>query len=150
MYLIGYDIGTSSIKAVLLDAATGIVRASATSPTKEMAIIAQHPGWAEQDPRCWWDNVKVATMELLSKAKIAASDIKAIGISYQMHGLVCVDKQLEVIRPSIIWCDSRAVAIGEKAATELGENQCLEHLLNLPGNFTAAKLKWVMDNEPEN
>jgi xylulokinase len=115
-----------------------------------MAIIAQQPGWAEQDPQCWWDNVKAATTQVLSKVKVAACDIKAIGISYQMHGLVCVDKQLEVIRPSIIWCDSRAVAIGEKAAAELGEKQCLEHLLNLPGNFTATKLKWVMDNEPEN
>lgn len=150
MYLIGYDIGTSSIKATLLDAATGVVAASAASPTKEMAIIAQHPGWAEQDPQCWWENVKAATAQVLAKTNITASDIKAIGISYQMHGLVCVDKQLAVIRPSIIWCDSRAVAIGEKAAAAIGEKQCLEHLLNLPGNFTAAKLKWVMDNEPAN
>jgi xylulokinase len=150
VYLIGYDIGTSSIKTTVLDAETGVVKASAISPTKEMAIIAHHPGWAEQDPQCWWDNVKAATAQVLSKAKVAVSDIKAIGISYQMHGLVCVDKQLEVIRPSIIWCDSRAVAIGEKAAAKLGEQYCLEHLLNLPGNFTAAKLKWVMDNEPQN
>ncbi|MHB0946806.1 MAG: xylulokinase [Sedimentisphaerales bacterium] len=150
MYLIGYDIGTSSIKATLLDSDTGSAVASAVSPKKEMAIIAHHSGWAEQDPQCWWDNLKAATMEMLAKAKVAASDIKAVGISYQMHGLVCVNKQLEVIRPSIIWCDSRAVAIGEQAAAKLGDKRCLESLLNLPGNFTAAKLKWVMDNEPQN
>ena len=150
MYLIGYDIGTSSIKASLLDSNTGVVAASAISPKKEMAIIAHHSGWAEQDPQCWWDNLKAATTQMLAKANVAASDIQAIGISYQMHGLVCVDKQLEVIRPSIIWCDSRAVAIGEQAAAKLGDKRCLESLLNLPGNFTAAKLKWVMENEPEN
>jgi xylulokinase len=150
MFLIGYDIGTSSVKATLLDSATGKVIASAISPKAEMAVIAQKPGWAEQDPQCWWDNLKSATAEMLSKSQIAAPDIKAIGISYQMHGLVCVDKQQEIIRPAIIWCDSRATAIGEETAEKLGRRRCLESLLNLPGNFTVTKLKWVMDNEPEN
>jgi xylulokinase len=150
MYLIGYDIGTSSIKATLMNSATGESVASATSPQKEMAIIAPQPGWAEQNPLTWWENVKAATAKMLSQARIDLADIKAVGITYQMHGLVCVDKDLEVIRPSIIWCDSRAVKIGEKATKELGSKHCLENLLNYPGNFTASKLKWVMENEPEN
>ena len=150
MYLIGYDVGTSSIKATLMDSQTGQSVASAGSPQKEMAIIASQPGWAEQKPLKWWENVRVATAKILSQARIDLADIKAIGITYQMHGLVCVDKDLEPIRPSIIWCDSRAVKIGEKATKELGPRHCLENLLNYPGNFTASKLKWVMENEPEN
>ncbi len=150
MYLIGYDIGTSSIKATLMNSQTGESVASATSPQKEMAIIAPQPGWAEQKPLTWWENVKAATAKMLSQARIDLADIQAIGITYQMHGLVCVDKDLEVIRPSIIWCDSRAVKIGEKATEELGSKHCLANLLNYPGNFTASKLKWVMENETEN
>ena len=149
MYLIGYDIGTSSIKATLLDAQNGQVIASATSPKKEMQIIALESGWAEQKPADWWENVKLATAEMLNTAKIDAGDIKAIGITYQMHGLVCVDKDLQVLRPSIIWCDSRAVGIGEEVTKKIGAEVCLESLLNYPGNFTATKLKWVKDNEPE-
>ena len=76
-------------------------------------------------------------------------DILAIGISYQMHGLVCVDKQQNVLRPSIIWCDSRAVPYGDKAFRDLGEERCLQSLLNSPGNFTASKLAWVKENEPD-
>ena len=148
MYLIGYDSGTSSIKATLMDAQTGTVVASATSPKKEMEIIAKQAGWAEQDPQGWWDNVKNATAEMLASVDIDTADIKAIGITYQMHGLVCVDKNKEVLRPSIIWCDSRAVPYGEKATTALGADHCLEHLLNYPGNFTATKLAWVKENEP--
>jgi len=150
MYLLGYDCGTSSIKATLLDTQSGLVKASATCPAKEMAIDAPQPGWAQQDPAVWWDNLKAATAQLLSASKIAPTAIKAIGITYQMHGLVCIDKAGTVVRPSIIWCDSRAVAIGQKAAEKLGQNHCLEHLLNLPGNFTASKLAWVKENEPDN
>jgi len=149
MYLIGYDIGTSSIKATLLDAQNGQVISSATSPKKELQIIALKSGWAEQKPADWWENVKLATAEMLDSTKIDAGDIKAIGITYQMHGLVCVDKELQVLRPSIIWCDSRAVGIGEEVTKKIGAETCLESLLNYPGNFTAAKLKWVKDNEPE-
>jgi len=148
MYLIGYDSGTSSIKATLMDAETGVVVASATSPKKEMEIIAKQAGWAEQDPQGWWDNVKLATAEMLAGTDIDTADIAAIGITYQMHGLVCVDKNKEVLRPSIIWCDSRAVPYGEKATAALGGKHCLEHLLNYPGNFTATKLAWVKENEP--
>lgn len=150
MYLLGYDCGTSSIKATLLDAQKGTIAASATCPTTEMTIESPHPGWAQQDPAIWWDNLKAATAKILSESKVSPADIKAVGITYQMHGLVCVDKQMKVIRPSIIWCDSRAVQIGQKATEALGPQRCLEQLLNYPGNFTAGKLRWVKENEPEN
>ncbi len=150
MYLLGYDCGTSSIKATLLEAASGSVAASATCPAVEMPIDSPHPGWAQQAPSLWWDNLKAATGHLLSDSKINPADIKAIGITYQMHGLVCVDKDGQVIRPSIIWCDSRAVQIGQTATEALGPKRCLEHLLNYPGNFTASKLRWVKENEPDN
>lgn len=148
MYLLGFDIGSSSVKASLVKADTGSCAASAFFPKQEMVINAQKPGWAEQDPAMWWENLKLATLEVMKQANAKGSDIKAIGISYQMHGLVCIDKNREVLRPSIIWCDSRAVPIGEKAINEIGSRHCLEHLLNSPGNFTASKLKWVKENEP--
>jgi xylulokinase len=147
--LLGYDVGSSSIKATLMEAETGKVLAAAISPDKELEIIAQKPGWAEQHPHIWWDNVKSAAQKIKAEAKFEASDVQAVGISYQMHGLVVVDKSYEVLRPAIIWCDSRAVEIGRKAAQDIGEEKCLERLLNSPGNFTASKLKWVMENEPD-
>ena len=147
--LLGYDVGSSSIKATLMDAETGKVLAAATSPDKELEIVAKQLGWAEQDPAVWWEHVKTATQKIQAQAEFDAGDVHAIGISYQMHGLVVVDKKKEVLRPSIIWCDSRAVQIGEQAATDIGEEKCLKRLFNLPGNFTASKLKWVMENEPK-
>ncbi len=150
MYLLGYDSGTSSIKATLLDSQTGKVAASASAPKKEMPIEAPQPGWAQQNPQDWWVNLKAATSEVLKISGVNPSDIKAVGITYQMHGLVCIDKSGIVIRPAIIWCDSRAVEIGNQAAKDLGAERCLRELLNCPGNFTASKLKWVMKNEPEN
>ena len=149
MYLLGYDIGSSSVKASLVDALTGQCVASAFYPKSEAEIIAVKPGWAEQNPEMWWQNLKLATKDVLAASKAAPADIKAIGISYQMHGLVCVDKQQRVLRPAIIWCDSRAVPYGERAFRELGEERCLSHLLNSPGNFTAAKLAWIKENEPQ-
>jgi len=148
MYLLGFDIGSSSVKVALLDAATGKSPASSFYPKKEMEMISIKSGWAEQAPEQWWENLKLATAEVLQQSKVNPADIKAIGISYQMHGLVLVDKNKNVLRPSIIWCDSRAVEIGEKAFTEIGEKKCLEYLLNSPGNFTASKLRWVKENEP--
>lgn len=147
--LIGYDIGSSSVKATLLDADSGKVVASEGLPKIEMPIAAPKKDWAEQDPDMWWKYIIETTHAIIKKGNIHKGEIKAIGISYQMHGLVCVDKHQEVIRPSIIWCDSRAVEIGNKALKDLGEDYCLPHLLNSPGNFTASKLKWVKDNEPE-
>jgi xylulokinase len=149
MYLLGLDIGSSSVKASLLDPETGGVAGSAFYPQDEMAITAVQPGWAEQDPSLWWDASKRAIAGAMKEAGASASDVKAIGIAYQMHGLVCLDKQGQPIRPSIIWCDSRAVSIGDAALQELGRDVCLDHLLNGPGNFTASKLKWVRDNEPD-
>ena len=149
MYLLGYDIGSSSVKASLVDALTGQCVASAFYPKSEAEIIAVKPGWAEQDPEMWWQNLKLATKCVLTASQVAPADIKAIGISYQMHGLVCVDKEQRVLRPAIIWCDSRAVPYGERAFRELGEEHCLSRLLNSPGNFTAAKLAWVKENEPQ-
>jgi xylulokinase len=146
--LLGYDVGSSSIKATLIEAETGNVLVAATSPEKELDIIAHKAGWAEQHPHVWWEHVKIATQQIRAIAGFSPSDVKAIGISYQMHGLVVVDKNQELLRPAIIWCDSRAVQIGEKAAREIGAEKCLKNLLNLPGNFTASKLKWVMENEP--
>lgn len=149
MYLLGYDIGSSSVKASLVDANTGNCVASAFYPPKEAEIIALQSGWAEQQPEMWWHHLKLATTDVLSSSQVKKEDIKAIGLSYQMHGLVCVDKNQQVLRPSIIWCDSRAVSIGQQAFDELGADVCLSHLLNSPGNFTASKLAWVKRNEPQ-
>ena len=149
MYLLGYDIGSSSIKASLVDVNSGKCISSAFYPKSEAQIIAVRPGWAEQDPASWWKNLKLATAEIMSASAVAPTDVKAIGISYQMHGLVCVDKDMNPLRPSIIWCDSRAVPYGQKAFDEIGHERCLSTLLNSPGNFTASKLAWVRENEPE-
>lgn len=147
MLLLGYDIGSSSIKASLLDAATGRLVASGSSPKTELAILANQPGWAEQYPEVWWEHVSLATAEIRKQVGPRLADVRAIGISYQMHGLVVVDKNLEVLRPAIIWCDSRAVETGGRAFAALGPDRCLTRLLNSPGNFTASKLAWVKDHE---
>ena len=149
MYLLGFDIGSSSVKASLIDGETGNCIATSFHPKQEMKITAHRAGWAEQEPELWWKNLKLALADVLNVSKIDPEKIISVGISYQMHGLVMVDKNMEVIRPSIIWCDSRAAAIGDKAFNEIGGQRCLTNLLNSPGNFTASKLKWVKDNEPE-
>jgi len=149
MKILGIDIGTSSIKASVLDGETGLCIASASFPETEALIFSAKPGWAEQEPEMWWSSLKEALSKLKAKNKINLKEIEAIGISYQMHGLVLVDKDMQVLRPSIIWCDSRAVEIGQKAFKDIGEQKCLQNLLNSPGNFTASKLKWVQENEPD-
>ncbi|UYQ93934.1 FGGY family carbohydrate kinase [Chitinophaga horti] len=149
MYFLGLDIGSSSIKAALLDAVSGKAVASAASTDKELPIHAPRADWAEQDPESWWQEVQKAVALLRQQQPFAPDDIKAIGIAYQMHGLVCVDKDQRPLRPSIIWCDSRAVEVGDRALQHLGEDYALQHLLNAPGNFTASKLRWVRENEPE-
>lgn len=148
MYLLGYDIGSSSVKACLVNAETGQVVASDFFPKTEMPIYAAQPGWAEQDPDMWWENLKLANQSVIKKSGIDVAEIKGIGISWQMHGLVAIDKNGKVLRPSIIWCDSRAVPYGEKAFEAIGPQKALATLLNSPGNFTASKLAWVKDNEP--
>lgn len=150
MYTIGYDIGSSSIKAALVEAASGRVLARVTAPDHELGMDAPERGWAEQDPADWFRYVAQATRRILDDTGVAAEDIRAVGIGYQMHGLVLVDDDLEVVRPSIIWCDGRAVETGERAFAAIGAERCLGHCLNSPGNFTAAKLKWVADHEPDN
>jgi xylulokinase len=157
MYLLGYDVGSSSVKASLVNIETGKCVATAFYPKIEAPIMSRQTGYAEQDPSMWWGNLRLATADILEQVRSKATlqsktfspaDIRAIGISYQMHGLVCVDKDRNVLRPAIIWCDSRAVPYGNKAFEALGKDWCLEHLLNNPGNFTAAKLAWVKENEP--
>ncbi len=149
MYALGLDIGSSSIKCAVFDCETGVSVAHGSYPAEEMAISSPYPGWAEQDPEMWWEYSVLLMKTLLSEHTIDPSAIKTIGISYQMHGLVLVDDNRKVLRPSIIWCDSRAVEIGNRAASALGADYTLQHLLNSPGNFTASKLKWVKDNEPD-
>jgi xylulokinase len=148
-YLLGYDIGSSSVKAALLEIETGNCVASAFSPENEMDISALEPGFAEQDPERWWKELANATHQMQQKHPFDGTQVAAIGISYQMHGLVCLDKNGNVLRPAIIWCDSRAVSIGAVAEKKLGDDYVQHHLLNAPGNFTASKLKWVKENEPE-
>lgn len=149
MLLLGYDIGTSSVKASLVDVVSGKCIATAFYPEKEAEIITVRQGWAEQDPEQWWQSLKQATRKIMFESGAKPEDVRAIGIGYQMHGLVCVDKCLNPLRPSIIWCDSRAVPYGSAAFDSIGHDKCLAHLLNSPGNFTAAKLAWVKENEPE-
>ncbi|PHN04010.1 carbohydrate kinase [Flavilitoribacter nigricans DSM 23189 = NBRC 102662] len=149
MYLLGFDIGSSTIKAALIDADSRTTVGVVQFPETEMDLISRQSGWAEQHPEVWWQNLCLATRRLLFKYNVDPESVKAIGLGYQMHGLVLVDRDQHVLRPSIIWCDSRAVPIGQQAFKELGEQYCLEHLLNSPGNFTASRLKWVKDNEPE-
>jgi xylulokinase len=149
MLLLGIDLGSSSVKASVIDGKSGKCLATAFYPTDEMKITALKPGWAEQDTEIWWKNLKSAITDCTTKLGPKKNDIGAIGISYQMHGLVIVDNKNKVLRPSIIWCDSRAVGYGAKAFDSLGKDYCLSHLLNSPGNFTASKLAWVKENEPD-
>src|ERR1700742_2234803 len=149
MLLLGIDIGSSSVKVSVVDAASQNAIASAQYPDNENPILTPHPGWAEQSPDMWWQQVQHAIQLCNNSGKYNPHDISAIGIAYQMHGLVLVNKDQQVLRNSIIWCDSRAVDIGNKAFNDIGEERCLSHLLNSPGNFTASKLAWVKQNEPE-
>lgn len=150
MFYIGFDIGSSSVKAALVHTETGKSIASVHEPENEMNIISRHQEWAEQNPELWWKHLCNASKRLLKENMIGADQIKGVGISYQMHGLVVLDKNNKIIRDAIIWCDSRAVEIGNTAFKEIGETKCMANLLNSPANFTASKLKWVKDNEQEN
>lgn len=147
MKLLGIDLGSSSLKVAVVDSESGFCLGSAQYPKTEMEIQSPQPGWAEQDPEAWWSALKKA-LQLLQK-KVSLADLGAIGIAYQMHGLIAVDANKELIRPSIIWCDSRAVAQGEAAFSKIGSEKALSSLLNSPGNFTASKLGWVKAHEPQ-
>jgi xylulokinase len=149
MLLLGIDLGSSSVKASVIDGESGKCLVTAFYPKNEMQIISVKPGWAEQDTETWWSNLTAAISDCTGRLGKKKNDIGAIGISYQMHGLVTIDKYNNVLRPAIIWCDSRAVKYGEKAFKSMGKDFCLSHLLNSPGNFTASKLAWVKENEPD-
>ena len=148
-YYIGYDIGSSSIKVALVETESGKPLMVVQEPEKEMEMIAPRRGWAEQNPEDWFSCVSAATQKIISESKINPQDIVGVGIAYQMHGLVVVDINGNPLRNAIIWCDSRAVEIGNEAYASLGQARCKTHLLNSPGNFTASKLKWVKTNEPD-
>ena len=148
MLLLGIDIGTSSIKVAIVDATTSNTLVTVQYPETESPIKALQAGWAEQDPAMWWEHVQAAILKAHATKKYDPSNIVSIGIAYQMHGLVIVDKDQQVLRDSIIWCDSRAVEFGNDAFKKIGEEKALSHLLNSPGNFTASKLAWVKENEP--
>ena len=149
MYYLGLDIGSSSVKAALVQSESGKSIHCVHEPKNEMSIISIKNNWAEQDPAVWWKYVCKAIKRVCKESNVNSKKIISIGISYQMHGLVIIDKNGRPLRNSIIWCDSRAVDIGDQAYEKLGEEKCMSHLLNSPGNFTASKLKWVKDNEPE-
>lgn len=149
MYTIGYDLGSSSIKVALVEIASGKSLAVISEPRKEMEMHSPHKGWAEQNPDDWWTHICKATKQLLKETNIHPNEIKGVGISYQMHGLVIVNEGGIPLRNSIIWCDGRAVNIGKQALDDLGHDRCANNLLNSPANFTASKLKWVKENEPE-
>ena len=149
MYYLGLDVGSSSVKAALVEAKSGKSILSVHEPKNEMSINSLKQDWAEQDPNVWWEYSCIAIKRVCKESKVDPKKIISIGISYQMHGLVIVDKNGNPLRDSIIWCDSRAVDIGNDAYDKLGEDKCMSHLLNSPGNFTASKLKWVKENEPK-
>ena len=149
MYYLGLDIGSSSVKAALVEISSGKSIGVVQEPSEEMSMFAQKNGWAEQKPEDWWLHTCNSIARLKQQYNVSRTQIKGIGISYQMHGLVLVDKSGKVLRKSIIWCDSRAVDIGNNAFKEIGEDVCTTHLLNSPANFTASKLKWVQQHEPE-
>ena len=149
MLLLGIDAGTSSVKVSVVDAATQQCLTSAQYPPTETKITSLQPGWAEQSPELWWAHTAHAVKQVNASGAFDPEDIGAIGIAYQMHGLVVVDNEQRVLRDSIIWCDSRAVPYGQQAFEHIGHEKSLSSLLNSPGNFTAAKLAWVKDNEPD-
>lgn len=149
MLLLGIDVGTSSIKVSIVDSTTQKSLACAQYPVTESKITSLQPGWAEQSPDMWWEHTLQALKKVNASGAFNPRDIGAIGIAYQMHGLVVVDQDRQVLRDSIIWCDSRAVSYGQKALEHIGQEKSLSSLLNSPGNFTAAKLAWVKENEPE-
>ncbi len=143
---LGIDIGSSSVKVALIDR-EGRAIAEVREPSQEMPMKSLQAGWAEQDPEMWWQYTCEAIEKITSQ--LETSDILSIGLAHQMHGLVLVDQQGNLLRDAIIWCDSRAVPYGSLLADHIGTKQCLDSMLNLPGNFTASKLAWIREHEPD-
>lgn len=146
-YLIGVDLGTSATKTVLFDEEGQIIASAA----KEYPLSQPENGWAEQDPYDWADATEETIRSVLKVSEVAPEDVKGIGISGQMHGLVMLDEQNEVIRPSIIWCDQRT---GEECK-EITRRVGLDRLMAITANpaltgFTASKILWVRNHEPKN
>ena len=150
MLALGIDLGSSSVKVSLFDGVSNKIVGIASSPESELEIIAPNPGWAEQDPESWWIHTIKACEKLRQSYPDQWRSVKAIGIAYQMHGLVSLDEHLNPIRPAIIWCDSRAVDSGKQATKTIGASSLLQNNLNTLGNFTLSKLVWMKKNEPEN
>src|SRR6056300_520970 len=148
-YLLGIDLGSSSIKIALIEKTSGKSIGIVQEPETEMSIEAIQKGWAEQDPEAWWNITCTGIKKIITQHNISSESIEGIGIAYQMHGLVLIDKQGDLLRKSIIWCDSRAVEVGKNTYKKIGEKYCNEYLLNSPANFTVSKLAWVKENEPE-
>ncbi|HEY2012036.1 MAG TPA: xylulokinase, partial [Bryobacteraceae bacterium] len=144
----GIDIGTGSSRALLVDE-RGAVRAGFSAPHEDMRM--ERPLWAEQRPENWWAAAVDAIRGVLAAAGVPGSDVKGIGLSGQMHGLVILDADHRVIRPSLIWCDQRSQAQVDAVNSKVGREKILQYIANpvLTG-FTLPKLLWVRDNEPRN
>ena len=146
-YLIGVDVGTSATKTVLYDEeCRPVAEASADYP-----LYQPQNGWAEQNPQDWEEAAASTIREVIAKSRVNAEDIKGIGLSGQMHGLVMLNEANEVIRPAIIWCDQRTAAECEEITANVGAKRLIEITANpaLTG-FTASKILWVRNHEPKN
>ena len=146
-YILGVDIGTSGTKTVLFDE-NGTALSSATY---EYPLYTPQNGYAEQDPEDWWNASVHGISDVIAESGIPASEIKGIGLSGQMHGLVMLDADCKVIRKSIIWCDQRTSAEVAEITSKVGHEKLVEITANpaITG-FTAAKIMWVKNNEPQN
>ena len=139
-YVLGIDIGTSGTKTVLFDETGAVI----SSSTVEYPLYQPHNGWAEQKPEDWWDAVQKTVQAVLGKSGILPEQIKGIGLSGQMHGLVMLDKDNKVLRPSIIWCDQRTGQECKEIEAKVGRKRLIEITANPALNvFTAYKILCV-------
>lgn len=145
-YLLGIDIGTSGTKTVLFDEAGNTI----ASALGEYPLYQPNVGWAEQDPEDWWKATFSTIKAVLGKSGVNPSDVKGVGLSGQMHGAVLLDKDNQVLRKAIIWCDQRSSAECDQITSIIGKERLIEITANpaLTG-FTASKVMWVKNNEPE-
>ena len=146
-YMMGIDVGTTGTRAVIVRP-DGHVVGAATGDHQPMRML--RPGWAEQDPEDWWQAALVAIRRALSEARLKGSEVAAVGFTGQMHGVVLLDKALTVLRPALIWCDQRSQPQCEWITQKTGRERLIQYVSNpaLTG-FSAPKLLWVRDNEPQ-